>query len=106
MDWYDVVNWGNARSQQAGLTPVYYRDAGFTQLYMTNGGSASVTYANWSVNGYRLPTEAEREKAGRGGLNGLRFPWGDTISLNEANYRSSFDSGPSYDLGPYPWGKH
>ena len=33
VDWYDVVKWSNARSQQAGLTPVYYTDAGLTQVY-------------------------------------------------------------------------
>src|ERR1035441_8446523 len=33
VDWYDCVKWCNARSQQAGLTPVYYTDAGLTQLY-------------------------------------------------------------------------
>jgi formylglycine-generating enzyme required for sulfatase activity len=31
VDWYDCVKWCNARSVQAGLTPVYYTDAGFTQ---------------------------------------------------------------------------
>ena len=33
VDWYDCVKWCNARSQQAGLTPVYYTDAGLTQIY-------------------------------------------------------------------------
>ena len=33
VDWYDAVKWCNARSQQAGLTPVYYTDAGLTQVY-------------------------------------------------------------------------
>jgi len=63
VDWYDVVKWNNARSQQAGLTPVYYTDAGLTQVY-TNGDTDAV-YPNWAASGYRLPTEAEWEK-GRG----------------------------------------
>ena len=96
VDWYDVVKWSNARSQQAGLTPVYYTNAGLTQVY-TNGDVDAV-YVNWAANGYRLPTEAEWEKAARGGLSGQRFPWGDTISESQANYRG--DTTGSYDLGP------
>ena len=95
VDWYDTVKWSNARSQQAGLTPVYYTDAGLTQVY-TNGDLAP--YVNWAANGYRLPTEAEWEKAARGGLSGQRFPWGNTISESQANYYG--DAGYSYDLGP------
>jgi formylglycine-generating enzyme len=96
VDWYDVVKWSNARSQQAGLTPVYYTDAGLTQVY-TNGDVTP--YVNWTASGYRLPTEAEWEKAARGGLSGQRFPWGNTISESQANYKGDTSS-YSYDLGP------
>jgi formylglycine-generating enzyme required for sulfatase activity len=41
----------------------------------------AVAYCAWlsSLSGlrYRLPTEAEREKAARGGLESKAFPWGD-----------------------------
>jgi formylglycine-generating enzyme required for sulfatase activity len=96
VNWYDTVKWCNARSQQAGLAPVYFTDAGLTQVY-TNGQTNAV-YANWSATGFRLPTEAEWEKAARGGLSGMRFPLGNTISESQANYYGN--TATNYDLGP------
>ncbi len=54
------------------------------------GFEDAVAYCRWlstkTNKPVRLPTEAEWEKAARGGLEAKKFPWGDTLDSSSAHY--------------------
>ena len=57
-----------------------------------------VKYCEWlsNISGrrYRLPTEAEWERAARGGLEDKLFPWGDDPPQSLPNYGQRWKTGP------------
>jgi|GEM_PF-803316 len=92
MYWFYAVKWCNARSEMEGLTPIYYTDDAQTLVYRSGFSDVTNARAKWSGNGYRLPTEAEWEKAARGALLGNRYPWGNSIDGSSANFSGSGDA--------------
>jgi formylglycine-generating enzyme required for sulfatase activity len=88
--------------QATGLQPPpFWDDPNFSdprQPLVAVSWFEAMKYCEWlsTVAGrrYRLPTEAEWERAARGGLEEKAFPWGDAPPQSLPDYESRWRTGP------------
>lgn len=105
--WYDILVYCNKRSLAEGLNPCYViNDATDPSVWGSVPTAQDATWdaveCRWYENGYRLPTEAEREYAARYN-DGRTYPWGETApSSTLCNYDGNVVSTTA--VGSYPSG--
>ena len=82
-------------------TPPFWNDPNFNHPEQPVVGVSwheAVRYCEWLSDGsgmnFRLPAEAEWERAARGGREGALYPWGDSRPQSLTGYAARWQTGP------------
>jgi formylglycine-generating enzyme required for sulfatase activity len=103
MSVHQVTNteYGVFLRSEAKLAPPFFQDPAFSHPQKPVVGVSwfeATEYCAWlrSVTGHSfgLPTEAQWERAARGGAEGRVFPWGDAPPESLPNYATRWETGP------------
>jgi sulfatase modifying factor 1 len=100
---YQVTNeeYGCFLAATNAAVPLCWTDANFNHPKMPVVAVSwfeAAAYCDWlskaSGKTYRLPTEAEWERAARGGVDGSAYPWGDGTAETIPDYATRWRNGP------------
>jgi formylglycine-generating enzyme required for sulfatase activity len=107
---YQLTNaeYGRFLAATSGAPPPQWNDAHFNDPQMpvvAVSWHEAASYCEWLSGAtgkrYRLPTEAEWERAARCGVEGLLYPWGDASPETLPDYAKRWKLGPE-PVGLYP----
>jgi formylglycine-generating enzyme required for sulfatase activity len=113
-DWRrgPLTEWDERRDRQTHDRPAYWDDPRWNKPNYPVVGVTwyeAVAYCSWlsEVTGknYRLPTEAQWEKAARGSMDQRQWPWGEDFDPEKANtYEGEEPVRSTTPVGIYPQG--
>ena len=95
VSWYDAIAFCNMLSEEEGFVPSYYSDSSFSTVY----NSGTEVYCNWSVNGYRLPTEAEWEYSALGGASSNGYDYSGSNTIGDVTWYSVNAGSITHEIG-------
>lgn len=96
-----VAEYGRFLDATGRMPPPYWTDPNFSrpeQPVVAVSWFDALAYCAWlsamTGSDYRLPTEAEWERAARGGAEGMLFPWGNDPPDSRPDYHARWKTGP------------
>jgi len=106
VSWYEIIKYCNLRSIAEGLTPCYSISSStdpedWGTVPTSSNSIWNAASCNWTVNGYRLPTEAEWEYAAGGAKynNTNTYSGGTIFTLNDVAWWRDNSNGTSHIVG-------
>jgi formylglycine-generating enzyme required for sulfatase activity len=101
------AEYGRFLTATSAAAPPFWADTNFNHSEQPVTGVSwfeATRYCEWlslnSGRGFRLPTEAEWERAARGGMEQKEFPWGDDAPQALPDYATRWQTGPEF-VGRY-----
>lgn len=112
VNWYHAIAFCNMKSIEEGLTPVYtvtvsgvplnWASITYADIPTTGNADWNLATANWSANGYRLPTELEWMWAAMGAPADGRAG-GENSTGHVKGYAGSTEGATQTNIWAYAW---